>query len=122
MTAPEPNLTARVCERIVASGREPLDARLLPAARQLFLDGVAVAVAGARLESAPRILAEHFADPLTGTGGGLRRFAVGPERAAGDGPGGTGQWRVNACARLRADVAAGDACAFPCPRGGAGAG
>ncbi len=30
----------------------PLDARLLPAARQLFLDGVAVA--GARLEEAPR--------------------------------------------------------------------
>jgi aconitate decarboxylase len=66
---PPSELTARVCERIVACGHTPLDARLLPAARQLFLDGVAVAVAGARLEEAPRILAAHFADPLTGSGG-----------------------------------------------------
>ncbi len=69
-TVPSLNLTARVCERIVASGREPLSADVLPAARQLFLDGIAVAVAGARLEAAPGILAAHFADPLTGTGGG----------------------------------------------------
>jgi aconitate decarboxylase len=66
-----------VCERIVASGRESLDARLLPAARQLFLDGVAVAIAGARLEDAPRILAEHFADPLTGTDGGSAASLLG---------------------------------------------
>ena len=69
MISAPPNLTARVCERIVACGHTPLDAQLLPAARQLFLDGIAVGVAGARLEAAPRILAEHFADPLTGTGG-----------------------------------------------------
>jgi aconitate decarboxylase len=69
--------TARVCERIVACSRAPLDERLLPAARQLFLDGVAVAVAGARLEEAPRILAEHFADPLTGPGGGSSASLLG---------------------------------------------
>jgi 2-methylcitrate dehydratase PrpD len=71
------SLTARVCERIVASGREPLGTALLPAARQLFLDGVAVAVAGARLEAAPGILAAHFADPLTGTGGGSTASLLG---------------------------------------------
>ena len=74
---PPSDTTARVCERIVACGRAPLDARLLPAARQLFLDGVAVAVAGARLEEAPRILAAHFADPLTGAGGGSAASLLG---------------------------------------------
>ena len=51
MSKPQPQsgITARVCQRIVACGREPLDAKLLPAARQLFLDGVAVAVAGVLL-------------------------------------------------------------------------
>src|SRR5580658_5273086 len=77
MTAGNPSLTARVCERIVASGREPLDAGLLPRARQLFLDGIAVAVAGARLEPAPGLLAAHFADPLTGTGGGSAASLLG---------------------------------------------
>jgi aconitate decarboxylase len=48
----------------------PLDSRLIPIARQLFLDGVAVAVAGAQLEESPRILAEHFSDPVTQSGGG----------------------------------------------------
>jgi 2-methylcitrate dehydratase PrpD len=71
------SLTARVCGRIVACGREPLGTHLLPAARQLLLDGVAVAVAGARLEAAPRILAAHFADPLTGTGGGTSSSLLG---------------------------------------------
>jgi 2-methylcitrate dehydratase PrpD len=74
---PPSDLTARVCERIVACGGTPLDARLLPAARQLFLDGVAVAVAGARLEEAPRILAAHFADPLTGAGGSAAASLLG---------------------------------------------
>ena len=77
MSTATASLTARVCERIVASGREPLATNLLPAARQLFLDGVAVAVAGARLEEAPRILAAHFADPLTGTGGGSSASLLG---------------------------------------------
>jgi 2-methylcitrate dehydratase PrpD len=71
------DLTARVCERIVAYSRAPLDARLLPAARQLFLDGMAVAVAGARLEEAPRILAAHFGDPLTGARGGSAASLLG---------------------------------------------
>jgi aconitate decarboxylase len=77
MTGSRPSITALVCERIVKCGRAPLDARLLPAARQLFLDGIAVGVAGARLEQAPRILAEHFADPLTGTGGGTAASLLG---------------------------------------------
>jgi len=75
--SPGTNLTARVCERIVESGREAPGAHLLPAARQLFLDGIAVAVAGARLEQAPGILAAHFADPLTGTGGGSAASLLG---------------------------------------------
>jgi aconitate decarboxylase len=77
MSGPRPSLTARVCERIVAYGRDPVAAVLLPAARQLFLDGIAVAVAGARLEEAPRILAAHFADPLTGSGGGSAAALLG---------------------------------------------
>ena len=64
------SLTARVCDLIVDIGREPLDADLLVAARQLFLDGIAVAIAGARIEEAPGILAAHFADPLSGAGAG----------------------------------------------------
>jgi aconitate decarboxylase len=77
VTKPQSGLTARVCERIVTCGRTPLAARLLPAARQLFLDGVAVAVAGARVEEAPGILAAHFADPLTGAGGGSAAALLG---------------------------------------------
>jgi aconitate decarboxylase len=80
------SITARVCERIVACGRAPLDAQLLPAARQLFLDGIAVGVAGARLEAAPRILAEHFADPLTGTGGGDAASLLGLDARLGTVP------------------------------------
>ena len=77
MSNAQTSVTARVCERIVACGRSPLDARVLQAARQLFLDGIAVGVAGARLEEAPRILAGHFADPLTGTGGGAAASLLG---------------------------------------------
>ena len=71
------NLTARVCERIFTCGREALDSSLLPAARQLLLDGLAVGVAGARLEAAPRILAAHFADPLTGASGNATASLLG---------------------------------------------
>ena len=77
MSGQQPSLTARVCERIVRCGAKPLAPRLLPAARQLFLDGIAVAVAGAQLEAAPRLLAEHFADPLTGTGKGSAATLIG---------------------------------------------
>ena len=64
------SLTSQVCDIIVTRGREPLAAELLPSARQLFLDGIAVAIAGARLEEAPKILAAHFADPITGAANG----------------------------------------------------
>ncbi len=77
MNGSQKSLTASVCERIVACGAKPLEARLLPAPRQLFLDGIAVAVAGAQLEEAPRLLAEHFADPLTGTAGGSTASLLG---------------------------------------------
>jgi aconitate decarboxylase len=70
-------LTARLCDRIVAASRAGLDASLLPTAQQLVLDGIAVAVAGARLEQAPRLLAAHFADPLTGTPGGTAAALLG---------------------------------------------
>jgi 2-methylcitrate dehydratase PrpD len=80
------DVTARVCERIVACGRTPLDAGLLPAARQLFLDGIAVAVAGARLEEAPRILAAHFADTVTGAGGGSAAALLGLDARLGTVP------------------------------------
>ena len=68
-SATRDSVTARVCERIVACGGT-LPERLLPASRQLFLDGIAVAVAGARLEPAPQLLADHCADALTGASHG----------------------------------------------------
>ena len=40
---PPSDVTARVCERIVACGRAPLDKQLLPAARQLFGGAQAIA-------------------------------------------------------------------------------
>jgi len=83
MNVQQKSLTARVCERIVRCGAKPLAPRLLPAARQLFLDGIAVAVAGAQLETASRILAEHFADALTGTGGGSSVSLIGLNRKLG---------------------------------------
>ena len=77
MTAMHPSLTAHVCERIVACGQAPLDPTVLRAARQLFLDGIAVAVAGAQLEEAPRILAAHLTDPISGMGGGTSSSLLG---------------------------------------------
>jgi predicted oxidoreductase len=48
------SVTGRLCERIVSS--PPMDwvRTRLAKARQLVLDGVSVAVAGARIEAAPR--------------------------------------------------------------------
>jgi aconitate decarboxylase len=86
MSNAQTSITARVCERIVACGRAAFDDRLLAAARQLFLDGIAVGVAGARLEEAPRILAAHFADPLTGTGGGTAASLLGQDARLGTVP------------------------------------
>ncbi|MGH6862104.1 MAG: MmgE/PrpD family protein [Phyllobacterium sp.] len=77
MTTPRCSITSRICERIVAAANTPLEENVLRAARQLFLDGVAVAVAGAQLESAPRLLAEHFKDPLTGYGEGSTAALLG---------------------------------------------
>ena len=77
MSGSESNITARICERIVACAAQPLESRLLPAARQLFLDGLAVAVAGARLETAPRLLLEHLTDQVTGSGGGASSSLLG---------------------------------------------
>jgi aconitate decarboxylase len=55
-------LTRSVCERIVAIGQRPIDATVRGKARQLLLDGIAVSVAGAKIEAAPRILADYFAE------------------------------------------------------------
>ena len=77
MTGPRPSVTARVCDRIVAAGRQSVAGPVLVAARQLFLDGVAVAVAGAQMEDGPRLLLDHFTDPLTGTSGGSSASVLG---------------------------------------------
>lgn len=62
-------ITQALCEQIVARRGSVLDPHLMDIARRLFVDGIAVAVAGSQLEEAPRLLAEHFADPLIGAGG-----------------------------------------------------
>lgn len=83
VSAPGPSLTARICERIVAAAQTPMEGELLRAARQLFLDGIAVAVAGARLEHSPRLLLEHFQDPLTGSGSGATASVLGLDARLG---------------------------------------
>ncbi|MBO9100989.1 MULTISPECIES: MmgE/PrpD family protein [unclassified Rhizobium] len=70
MTTTRPSLTSRICDEIVTAASAPLAGDVQRAARQLFLDGISVAVAGARLEEAPRLLLDHFEDSLTGNGGG----------------------------------------------------
>jgi 2-methylcitrate dehydratase PrpD len=77
MTVSQSEITISVCERIVECGSQPLEIRLLPAVRQLFLDGIAVAVAGPQLEPASRLLVEHFEDPLTGSGTGSAASLLG---------------------------------------------
>ena len=77
MSDSKSNLTACVCERIVACSAIPLEERLLPIARQLFLDGLVVAVAGAQLEEAPRLLADLFMDPVTAGAGGSAASLIG---------------------------------------------
>ncbi|MDE1991705.1 MAG: MmgE/PrpD family protein [Rhizobiaceae bacterium] len=86
MTSTRPTLTSRICNEIVAAADVPLSGEVLRAARQLFLDGVSVAVAGARLEEAPRVLLEHFEDPLTGNGGGTSASVLGLNRRLGTVP------------------------------------
>jgi aconitate decarboxylase len=53
-------VTRRLCEKIAATSADSMDATAIAKARQLVLDGIAVAVAGARIEQAPKILANHL--------------------------------------------------------------
>jgi aconitate decarboxylase len=53
-------ITRRLCEKIVATTADSIGETAIAKARQLVLDGVAVAVAGARIEEAPKILANYL--------------------------------------------------------------
>jgi 2-methylcitrate dehydratase PrpD len=53
-------ITRRLCEKIVATTADSMGEAAIAKARQLVLDGVAVAVAGARIEEAPKILANYL--------------------------------------------------------------
>ena len=50
----------RLCDRIVAITADGIGEAAIAKARRLVLDGVSVAVAGARIEEAPRILADYL--------------------------------------------------------------
>ncbi|HEX4183773.1 MAG TPA: MmgE/PrpD family protein [Caulobacteraceae bacterium] len=52
-------VTREICDKIVATTYDDLPRPVIAAARQLFLDGLAVAVAGAD-EEAIRLLAQHY--------------------------------------------------------------
>ncbi len=54
------SITRKLCEKIVATTADHMDAAAIAKARQLVLDGIAVAVAGARIEEAPKILADYL--------------------------------------------------------------
>jgi 2-methylcitrate dehydratase PrpD len=54
------SITQELCEKIVATTADKIDEKAIAKARQLVLDGVAVAVAGARIEEAPKILADYL--------------------------------------------------------------
>ena len=51
--------TKKLCERIAGIGHKDLTPDAIQRARQLFLDGLAVAVAGTIQEEPPSILAAH---------------------------------------------------------------
>jgi 2-methylcitrate dehydratase PrpD len=57
-TAPA-GATQQLCERINQVSFDDFDEKILTCARQLFLDGVAVAVAGTAQEEPPKLLAEQ---------------------------------------------------------------
>jgi len=59
MESSRPEATRKLAERIVSIGPEALDETVLVRARQLFLDGLAVALAGTVQERPPRMIAEH---------------------------------------------------------------
>jgi aconitate decarboxylase len=52
--------TRRLCAKIVATTADSIAETAIAKARQLVLDGIAVAVAGARIEEAPKILAGYL--------------------------------------------------------------
>src|SRR5260370_38381200 len=54
------SVTSRLCDKITAIEANDIGADAIARARQLVLDGIAVAVAGARIETAPRILADYL--------------------------------------------------------------
>jgi aconitate decarboxylase len=53
-------VTRKLCEKIVATTADRMGETAIAKARQLVLDGIAVAVAGARIEEAPKILADYL--------------------------------------------------------------
>jgi aconitate decarboxylase len=53
-------ITRKLCEKIVATTVDDVGETAIAKARQLVLDGIAVAVAGARIEEAPKILANYL--------------------------------------------------------------
>ena len=55
-------VTAELCRKIVAIGPADIGDVAMRAARMLVLDGIAVAVAGARTEKVVRIMADHLLD------------------------------------------------------------
>src|SRR5215472_4591662 len=57
--SPLMSVTSQLCEKIAATGYTDLGAPATAAARQLVLDGIAIAVAGSK-EDAIQILAAHF--------------------------------------------------------------
>jgi len=54
------SVTKRLCDGIVAITANGIGESAIAKARQLVLDGIGVAVAGARIETAPRILADYL--------------------------------------------------------------
>jgi 2-methylcitrate dehydratase PrpD len=53
-------VTSRLCDQIVAITADRIGDEAIAKARRLVLDGISVAVAGARIEEAPRILADYL--------------------------------------------------------------
>jgi 2-methylcitrate dehydratase PrpD len=53
-------VTGPLCDQIASISAERIGEDAIAKARRLVLDGIAVAVAGARIEIAPRIVAEHL--------------------------------------------------------------
>jgi aconitate decarboxylase len=56
------NVTERLCRKITSIDAGQLGEPEYAAARRLVLDGIAVAIAGANMEPAPKIFADYFAE------------------------------------------------------------